>query len=34
MVRLRTEMARTLGFESYTQMAYLQRRRFDYTPRT
>ena len=31
MVRLRTEMARTLGFESYTQMAYLQRRRFDYT---
>ena len=31
MVALRTEMAHTLGFKSYTDMAYLQRRRFDYT---
>lgn len=31
MVKLRTEMAHTLGFETYTEMAYLQRRRFDYT---
>ena len=30
MVALRTEMAKTLGFESYTDMAYLKRRRFDY----
>ncbi len=30
MVALRTEMAKTLGFESYTDMAYLNRRRFDY----
>lgn len=30
MVKLRTEMAHTLGFENYTEMAYLQRRRFDY----
>ena len=31
MVQLRTKMAHTLGFETYTEMAYLQRRRFDYT---
>ena len=31
MVHLRTQMAHKLGFESYTDMAYLQRRRFDYT---
>lgn len=31
MVRLRTRMAETLGFGSYTEMAYLDRRRFDYT---
>lgn len=30
MVALRTDMAKTLGFDSYTDMAYLQRRRFDY----
>ncbi|MBQ9854559.1 MAG: M3 family oligoendopeptidase, partial [Clostridia bacterium] len=30
MVALRSEMAKTLGFESYTDMAYLKRRRFDY----
>lgn len=30
MVALRTEMAKTLGFDSYTDMAYLRRRRFDY----
>ena len=32
LVALRTGMARKLGFDSYTQMAYLQRRRYDYTP--
>ena len=31
MVHLRTNMAHKLGFETYTDMAYLQRRRFDYT---
>ncbi len=31
LVHLRTGMAHTLGFESYTDLAYLQRRRFDYT---
>ena len=32
LVRLRTKMAKTLGFPSYTELAYLQRSRFDYTP--
>ena len=31
LVRLRTGMARKMGFSSYTEMAYLKRRRFDYT---
>ena len=31
LVRLRTRMAQTLGFNSYTDLAYLMRRRFDYT---
>lgn len=31
LVHLRDKMARTLGFESYTDLAYLERRRFDYT---
>ena len=31
LVHLRTRMAKTMGFESYTDLAYLQRRRFDYT---
>ncbi len=31
LVRLRTRMAHQLGFASYTDLAYLQRRRFDYT---
>ena len=31
MVKIRTEMAHILGFSTYTEMAYLQRRRFDYT---
>ena len=31
MVQLRDGMAKTLGFASYTDMAYLQRRRYDYT---
>ena len=31
LVRLRAGMAKKLGFSSYTEMAYLQRRRFDYT---
>ena len=31
MVHLRAQMAKKLGFESYTQMAYIQRHRFDYT---
>lgn len=31
MIALRAEMADTLGFASYTEMAYQQRRRFDYT---
>lgn len=30
LVRLRTEMARKMGFRSYTEMAYLSRHRFDY----
>ena len=33
LVRLRDGMAKKLGFESYTDLAYLQRRRFDYTRR-
>ncbi len=32
LVRLRDGMARKLGFGSYTDLAYLKRRRFDYTP--
>lgn len=32
MIATRSEMAHTLGFESYTQTAYLERRRFDYKP--
>ena len=32
MVRLRDGMARKLGFSSYIEYAYLDRRRFDYTP--
>ena len=32
MIAARSEMAETLGFKSYTDMAYLERRRFDYTP--
>lgn len=32
MIAARSEMAHTLGFENYTQMAYLERRRFDYKP--
>ena len=31
LVHLRDKMAHTLGFESYTDLAYLERRRFDYT---
>ena len=31
LVRLRTEMARKMGFQSYTDMAYITRNRFDYT---
>ena len=31
LVHLRDGMARKLGFSSYTDLAYLQRRRFDYT---
>ena len=31
LVHLRDKMARTLGFDSYTDLAYLDRRRFDYT---
>ena len=31
LVRLRTEMARKMGFASYTDMAYITRNRFDYT---
>lgn len=31
LVHLRANMARKLGFESYTDLAYLSRRRFDYT---
>ena len=31
LVHLRDGMAKKLGFSSYTEMAYLQRRRFDYT---
>ncbi len=31
LVRLRQGMAKKLGFESYTDLAYLERRRFDYT---
>ena len=31
LVHLRDKMARTLGFGSYTDLAYLERRRFDYT---
>ena len=30
MTQVRTEMAKVLGFDSYTDMAYLLRRRFDY----
>ncbi len=32
LVRLRAGMAKKLGFTSYTELAYLQRRRFDYGP--
>ncbi len=32
LVALRDGMARTLGFSSYTELAYLERRRFDYGP--
>ncbi len=32
LVRLRDGMAHKLGYTSYTELAYLQRRRFDYTP--
>ncbi len=31
LVQLRAKMAEKLGFKSFTDMAYLQRRRFDYT---
>ena len=31
LVHLRDKVAHTLGFESYTDLAYLERRRFDYT---
>ncbi|MBR6378233.1 MAG: M2 family metallopeptidase, partial [Oscillospiraceae bacterium] len=31
LVALRNGMAKTLGFGSYTELAYLERRRFDYT---
>ena len=31
MVRLRTAMAKKMGFPSYTEMAYVSRNRFDYT---
>ena len=31
LVRIRTEMARKMGFKTYTEMAYLNRHRFDYT---
>ena len=31
LVQLRTHMAETLGFSSYTEMAYLQRGHYDYT---
>ena len=33
LVRLRDGMAKKLGFDSYTSLAYLTRRRFDYTQR-
>ena len=33
LVHLRDDMAKKLGFASYTHLAYLQRRRFDYTRR-
>lgn len=32
LVEVRTNMAKKLGFESYTELAYLRMRRFDYTP--
>ena len=32
LVKLRVSMAQKLGFSGYTELAYLQRRRFDYTP--
>ncbi|MBP5231358.1 MAG: M3 family oligoendopeptidase [Clostridia bacterium] len=32
LIRLRVSMAKKLGFSSYTDLAYLSRRRFDYTP--
>ena len=31
MVQIRDKMAKTIGFSTYTEMAYLTRRRFDYT---
>ena len=31
LVKIRSEMARKMGFPSYTEMAYLSRNRFDYT---
>ena len=31
LVKLRHGMAKKLGFDSYTDLAYLERRRFDYT---
>lgn len=31
MIKVRSEMAKLLGFSTYTEMAYLNRRRFDYT---
>ena len=31
LIRLRVRMAEKLGFDSYTDLAYLERRRFDYT---
>ncbi len=32
MINVRCSMAKKLGFDSYIDMAYLQRRRYDYTP--
>ncbi len=32
MITVRCSMAKKLGFDSYIDMAYLQRRRYDYTP--